>query len=188
MATLMYFFRGCGCAVFNRMAPWECIVSDLKIIVTSGGKNLELGRRVQSAASGIGKSSKIIQLDNYELPIYTRANKDDNPKGLRALIDDLEGPSPWMMLLPEYNGGLPPVWINALTWISVDYADFRSLFNRRKIAIGTASGGHGWKALAAMREQFAHLGSDVVGRYIRDAKGSPASEESIMDALSRLDL
>ena len=89
------------------MAPWECVVSDLKIIVTSGGKNLELGRRVQSAASGIGKSSKIIQLDDYELPIYTRANKGVNPKELRALIDDLEGPSPWMVLLPEYNGGLP---------------------------------------------------------------------------------
>ena len=100
----------------------------------------------------------------------------------------MEGTSPWIVLLPEYNGGLPPVWINALTWISVDYEDFRSLFNRRKVVIGTASGGHGWKALAAMREQFAHLGSDVVGRYLRDAKSSPASEESIVDALSRLGL
>ena len=36
-----------------------------------------------------------------------------------------------------------------------------------------------------MREQFAHLGSDVVGRYLRD-KSPSASEESIMDALSRL--
>ena len=44
------------------------------------------------------------------------------------------------------------------------------------------------EGLAAMREQFAHLGSDVVGRYLRDAKSSPASEESIMDALSRLGL
>ena len=170
------------------MAPGQSVVSDLKIIVTSGGKNLELGKRVQLVASGLGKTSKIIELDNYEMPIYTRANKEYNPKELHALIDNLEGPSPWTVLLPEYNGGLPPIWINALTWISVDYTDFRSLFNRRKIAIGTASGGHGWKALAAMREQFAHLGSDVVGRYIRDAKGSPASEESITDALLRLGL
>ena len=127
------------------MAPWECVVSDLKIIVTSGGKNLELGRIVQSAASGVGKSSQIIQLDDYELPIYTRANKGVNPKELRALIDDLEGPRRgWCSCLSTTVGS--PVWINALTWISVDYADFRSLFNRRKIAIGTASGGHGWKA------------------------------------------
>ena len=54
--------------------------------------------------------------------------------------------------------------------------------------MGTASGGHGWKALAAMREQFAHLGSDVVGRYLRDAKNSPASEDSIIDTLRRLGL
>ena len=47
---------------------------------------------------------------------------------------------------------------------------------------------YGWKALAAMREQFAHLGSDVVGRYLRDAKGAPAKDETIEEILDRLGL
>ena len=184
----MYFFREIANVGFNRKTARHRNMEDLKIIVTSGGRNLDLGKRVKSLVEGMGKTSSIIELDNYEMPIYTRANKNAKLEHLRRLIQNLEGAAPWIVLLPEYNGGLPPVWINALTWISVDYEDFRSLFNRRKVAIGTASGGHGWKALAAMREQFAHLGSDVVGRYLRDAKSSPASEESIMDALSRLGL
>ena len=49
---------------------------DLKIIVTSGGRNLDLGRRVKSLAEGMGKTSAIIELDDYEMPIYTRANKN----------------------------------------------------------------------------------------------------------------
>jgi hypothetical protein len=39
-----------------------------------------------------------------------------------------------------------------------------------------------------MREQFAHLGSDVVGRYLRDAKGAPAKDETIDEILDRLGL
>ena len=158
----------------------------LKIIVATDGKNLELARRVRDIATNRSCDSEIIDFSAYELPLYIRKTTGGDLDALKSLIQSLEGPSPWFVLLPEYNGGLPPVWINALTWLSVQHDDFRKMFNRRRIAIGTASGGHGWKALAAMREQFAHLGSDVVGRYLRDAKGAPAKDETIEDILDRL--
>ena len=163
-------------------------MADLKIIVATDGKNLELARRVRDIATNRMCDSEIIDLSTYELPLYTRKTPDGDLDALNLLIQSLEGPSPWFVLLPEYNGGLPPVWINTLTWLSVQHDDFRKMFNRRRIAIGTASGGHGWKALAAMREQFAHLGSDVVGRYLRDAKGAPAKDETVEDILDRLGL
>lgn len=163
-------------------------MADLKIIVATDGKNLELARRVRDIATNRMYDSEIIDLSTYELPLYTRKTPDGDLDPLNSLIQSLESPSPWFVLLPEYNGGLPPVWINALTWLSVQHDDFRKMFNRRRIAIGTASGGHGWKALAAMREQFAHLGSDVVGRYLRDAKGAPAKDETIEEILDRLGL
>ena len=163
-------------------------MADLKIIVATDGKNLELARRVRDIATNRMCDSEIIDLSTYELPLYTRKTPDGDLDPLNSLIQSLESPSPWFVLLPEYNGGLPPVWINALTWLSVQHDDFRKMFNRRRIAIGTASGGHGWKGLAAMREQFAHLGSDVVGRYLRDAKGAPAKDETIEEILDRLGL
>ena len=163
-------------------------MADLKIIVATDGKNLELARRVRDIATNRMCDSEIIDLSTYELPLYTRKTPDGDLSPLNSLIQSLGSPSPWFVLLPEYNGGLPPVWINALTWLSVQHDDFRKMFNRRRIAIGTASGGHGWKALAAMREQFAHLGSDVVGRYLRDAKGAPAKDETIEEILDRLGL
>ena len=163
-------------------------MANLKIIVATDGKNLELAKKIRDIAMVRMCNSEIVNLSKYELPLYTRKVDDGDSEALNSLIQTLEGSSPWFVLLPEYNGGLPPVWINALTWLSVQYADFRKMFNRRRIAIGTASGGHGWKALAAMREQFAHLGSDVVGRYLRDAKGAPAKDQTIEDILDRLDL
>jgi len=163
-------------------------MTDLKIIATSGGRNFELAKRIEKIAIKLDIESTILELDDYAMPLYTRGTKDASFEALPKLAGDLDGTAPWILLLPEYNGGLPPVWINSLTWLSVHYDDFRALFNRRKVAVGTASGGHGWKALAAMREQFAHLGSDVVGRYLRDAKNSPASEDSIIDTLRRLGL
>ena len=163
-------------------------MANLKIIVATDGKNLQLARRVGDIATNRMCDCEIIDLSAYELPLYTRKTPGGDHEALNSLILSLEDPSPWFVLLPEYNGGLPPVWINALTWLSVQHDDFREMFNRRRIAIGTASGGHGWKALAAMSEQFSHLGSDVVGLYLRDVKGAPAKDETIEDILDRLGL
>ena len=74
-------------------------MDDLKIIVTSGGRNLDLGKRVRSLAEGMGKTSAIIELDDYEMPIYTRANKNEKLEHLRRLIQDLEGAAPWLSLI-----------------------------------------------------------------------------------------
>ncbi|MBJ09470.1 MAG: hypothetical protein CMB63_05625 [Euryarchaeota archaeon] len=90
-------------------------MADLKIIVATDGKNLELARRVRDIAMSRMCDSEIIDLSTYELPLYTSKTSNGDAKELNSLIQALEDSSPWFVLLPEYNGGLPPVWINALT-------------------------------------------------------------------------
>ena len=114
-------------------------MTGLKIIVATDGKNLKLAQRVREIAKGRMCESEIIDLSTYDLPLYTRKTAEKDAEALHSLIKSLDGPHPWFVLLPEYNGGLPPVWINALTWLSVQHDDFRKMFNRRRVAIGTAS-------------------------------------------------
>ena len=163
-------------------------MADFVILIATTGRNRELAEQVMRVASQRDVTAEICDLSSFDLLLYTPANKNLVPAALADLERTLSPQRPWVVLLPEYNGGLPPLWINALTWLSVQGNDFRALFTRRKIGVGTASGGHGWKALAAMREQFAHLGADVVGRYLRHTRDAAAKDETIADVLDRLGL
>ena len=52
--AVMYFFREIANAGFNRKTARHRNMEDLKIIVTSGGRNLDLGKRVKSLVEGMG--------------------------------------------------------------------------------------------------------------------------------------
>ena len=74
-------------------------MADLKIIVATDGKNLELARRVRDIATSRMCDSEIIDLSTYELPLYTRKTPDGDLDALNSLIQSLEGPSPWIGLV-----------------------------------------------------------------------------------------
>jgi NAD(P)H-dependent FMN reductase len=87
---------------------------------------------------------------------------------------------------PEYNGSIPPVLTSAIAWLSVQWDNFRALFNSRPIAIASHSGGGGHTLMVALRLQLAHLGAQVVGRQLVSTAANPAKDESIADLVLRL--
>jgi chromate reductase len=161
--------------------------SDLLLIAASNGENLLLAQRFANAAAARGQRTELLDLTTIALPLFTpRAREVGSPPALPALESQLAGARRWLICAPEYNGSIPPVLTSAIAWLSVQGEDFRSLFNRRPVAIASHSGGGGSTALAALRLQLAHLGADVVGRQLLCSPANPAREESIEDLLSRL--
>ena len=160
---------------------------DVVVIAASNGENLKLAERFAAEARKLGHSSDVVDLTTVDLPLYRpKAEKNGNPADLAGLQARLQSASHWVICAPEYNGSIPPVFSNAVAWLSVQGDDFRTLFNGRPMAIATFSGGGGMELLLSLRIQLTHLGAQVVGRQLLSNYAKPAKDESIHDLLQRL--
>ena len=162
--------------------------NNLLIITASNGENLKLATRFKEASQKLNHSSEILDLTNYNLPIYNprKENKNTIPDQIESLSKQMKSRSHWLICAPEYNGSIPPILTNTIAWLSINNEDFRDLFNGRPIAMATFSGGGGMELLLSLRIQLTHLGAQVVGRQLMSNYNKPAKDESIEDLLARL--
>ena len=159
----------------------------LTVIVASDGNNVQLAQHVATEAGALGLTSSTIQLNAFDLPLFTlQRDAGDPPFGLQDLKSALGEGDAWVVLAPEYNGSMPPTLNNAIAWLSRDGDDFRALFRNRPVALGTHSGGGGPHVVMAMRMQFAYLGCNVIGRSLVVNKHKPVNPDSIRDVLGSL--
>jgi NAD(P)H-dependent FMN reductase len=93
----------------------------------------------------------------------------------------------FIVVAPEYNGVMPPVLNNAISWVSVSTDDWRLAFNEKIVALATHSGGGGAKGLQAMRIQFQHMGANVLSREILTTYEKPLNEEAANNILDQLE-
>ena len=160
---------------------------DVLVLAASNGENLKLAERFADEARKLGSSAEVLDLTLLDLPLYRpKAEKNGNPADLARLQERLMAAPHWVICAPEYNGSIPPVFSNAVAWLSVQGDDFRALFNGRPIAMATFSGGGGMELLLSLRIQLTHLGAQVVGRQLLSNYAKPAKDESIHDLLRRL--
>ena len=160
---------------------------DVLVIAASNGENLKLAERFADETRKLGRSAAVLDLTLQDLPLYRpKAEKNGIPTDLAGLQERLMASPHWVICAPEYNGSIPPVFTNAVAWLSVQGDDFRALFNGRPIAISTFSGGGGMELLVSLRIQLSHLGAQVVGRQLLSNFAKPAKDESIQDLLQRL--
>ena len=162
----------------------------LLVITASNGENLKLADRFLIAAKKLGYSCQLLDLteSKNDLPIFNprQNSKDKTPENLKSINTQMESHSHWVICAPEYNGSIPPILTNAIAWLSVQGKDFRSLFNKRPIAIASFSGGGCMELLLSMRIQLTHLGALVLGRQLAANKTKIAENESINAILNQL--
>ncbi|MAI08994.1 MAG: NADPH-dependent oxidoreductase [Euryarchaeota archaeon] len=163
-------------------------MASIAILAATSDRNLALAQRFAGVFEAEGHAADVIELANMDMPVFTTAHSKEH--GAPASLDDLwarlEAADGWLVCAPEYNGGAPPTLINAITWLSTRWKDFRALFNGRPVALATSSGGGGEYVITAMRNQFLFLGCDVVGRSTIEKSGEDARQESLEDVASRL--
>ncbi len=161
---------------------------DVLVITASNGENLKLANRFIEIGSTKGISSTLIDLTTINLPLFNpRIHSNSNiPDEVNNLSNQMGAIPRWIICAPEYNGSIPPIFTNALAWLSIQETDFRNLFNGRPIAMASFSGGGGMELLLSLRIQLTHLGAQVVGRQLMSNHNKPAKDDSINDLLLRL--
>ena len=162
--------------------------TNLIIISSSNGKNLELSKKFLKKSNELKISSEILDLTELNIPLYNPRihSKNEIPSEIISLKNKLFEIEKWIICAPEYNGSIPPILSNFIAWLSISGDDFRDLFNGQPIAIATFSGGPGIELVTSLRIQLSHLGSQVVGRHLSANYSKPADERTIEDILQRL--
>ena len=102
------------------------------------------------------------------------------------IFGDLSMTKGLIFCAPEYNGGVPPVLSNAITWVTVKTPEWRDAFTGKFALIATSSGGQGTRFLTAFRSQLEHLGVNVSARTISHQQEKPLKEDSVKNILQGL--
>ena len=133
-------------------------------------------------------NAKVVDLTQLYWPVYTPETEEDSTAvpDTSALSDLISDAPALVVCAPEYNGVMPPVLNNCIAWLSVQSDDFRLLFNNKTVLLATHSGGGGAHCLMAMRQQFSHLGSNVIGRSMTLNKSKEFSQSTMDDLVNRV--
>ena len=117
-----------------------------------------MGRRLEAA----GVSVNAIDLGDFDLPIFNEDLEPDQvPEAAGRLAELWRSHDIVFIATPEYNGGVPPLLVNAVTWISRQRP---SPFRHAIFGIGgVSSGRYGtiW-SLSHLRESLTKVGALVV--------------------------
>ena len=84
-------------------------------------------------------SVSIIDLVDVDLPLYSSKVQAEQgmPSQLDALFDSCQSADGFVIVAPEYNGGIPPVLTNAIAWLSVKGEQWRDAFNAKVVGLAS---------------------------------------------------
>ena len=139
----------------------------LLIISATSRNNLILAKNLESICTNLNVNNELINLEEYNIPLYTPIEQNKSfPVPIESIMKKFIKASGFIICSPEYNGSIPPVFTNIISWLSVMDSDWRLVFNGKIGLIATYSGGGGNNLLQSLRIQLNHLGTLVLPRTI----------------------
>src|SRR5690242_13475558 len=86
----------------------------------TGAINEVLRRHMSRKLREAGVDVTDLDLRDFELPIFNQDIEDsgNTPEAARRLADIFRGHDIVFLATPEYNGGVPPLVVNMLAWVS----------------------------------------------------------------------
>ena len=160
-------------------------MSHILIIAATSDLNLDLAKNLQVLLSDLGQEAEILELEKLKLPLFGSENRPATDTA-EKLTDQMIDASAFIVCAPEYNGGVPPILSNAITWITVQTKNWRDAFNSKWALISTHSAGSGYRFLTAFRSQLEYLGSNVLARTIAVSDEKPLDKDSAKRILQGL--
>ena len=160
-------------------------MSHILIISATSDLNLDLAKDLQVLLSDLGQEAEILELEKLKLPLFGSENRPATDTA-EKLTDQMIDASAFIVCAPEYNGGVPPILSNAITWITVQTKNWRDAFNSKWALISTHSAGSGYRFLTAFRSQLEYLGSNVLARTIAVSDENPLDKDSAKRILQGL--
>ncbi len=164
-------------------------MSKIGILVASSNNNLKLGQRLAQLASEQNVETELINLVDLNLPLYNTIEEEKNgiPETATLLAEKILSLKAFIIVAPEYNGVMPAVLNNAMSWTSRATENWRDAFNEKTVGLATHSGGGGTKVLQAMRIQFQHLGANILARELLTSYEKALNEDSAKNMITQLE-
>jgi len=129
--------------------------------IRKGSNNRMLQAHMGEKLAAAGVSVNAIDLGDFDLPIFNEDLEDNMPEAAVQLAELWRSHDIVFIASPEYNGGVPPLLVNAITWISRQRP---SPFRNAIFGIGgVSSGKYGtiW-SLSHLRDSLSKVGALVV--------------------------
>ena len=162
-------------------------MKNILIVSATSGKNYKLATEIELLLSTKNINYKLINLDNFLIPLYSPLIEEKTESKDIKKIDDLfQKADSFIFCSPEYNGSIPPILTNIIAWISVKSPNWRSAFNGKSALICTHSGGAGNNLISSLRTQLNHLGTIVIPKTISKTNNEPLKEELVSKILDQL--
>jgi chromate reductase, NAD(P)H dehydrogenase (quinone) len=146
-----------------------------------GSVNEILRRHVSRELRAAGVAVTDLSLADFEMPIFNEdLEAEHTPESARLLAEAFRTHDIVFLATPEYNGGVPPLVVNTVTWLSRQKP---SPFRHAVFGIGgVSSGKYGtiW-SLSHLRDSLSKIGGLVVPTLLGigpdseafDAEGAP---------------
>jgi NAD(P)H-dependent FMN reductase len=130
--------------------------------IRKGSYNRMLQKHVGRKLAQAGVDVNEIDLADFEMPVFNEDLEPDRvPEAAARLADLWRSHDIVFIASPEYNGGVPPLTVNTITWLSRQKP---SPFRHAIFGIGgVSSGKYGtiW-AISHLRDSLSKLGALVV--------------------------
>ena len=157
------------------------------IVSATSRNNLILANNFKSLFDNINIVVDIVNLEEYNIPLYTPIEeKNSIPGQMESIQKKFVEASGFIICAPEYNGSIPPVLSNIISWLSVMGDDWRLVFNGKIGLMATHSGGGGNNLLQSLRIQLNHLGVVVLARSIVVNKKIEFDPQSAKEKINKL--
>ena len=137
------------------------------IISATSRNNLILAKNINKICNNFDINTELMNIEEYDIPLYTPIQQDKSiPEEMELIMEKFIKVVGFIICAPEYNGSMPPVLTNIISWLSVMGGDWRLAFNGKVGLLATHSGGGGNNLLQSLRIQLNHLGILVLPRSI----------------------
>lgn len=145
--------------------------------IRTGSLNKQLQHAMDARLRAAGVAVSTISLADFEMPIFNEDLEPDNvPHAAGQLADLFRSHDIVFIATPEYNGGLPPLIVNTIAWLSRQKP---SPFRHAVFGIGgVSSGRYGtiW-AQSHLRDSLSKIGALVVPTLLGVGPASSAFAE-----------
>tara|TARA_Y100000996_G_scaffold178154_1_gene139032 strand:- start:1185 stop:1691 length:507 start_codon:yes stop_codon:yes gene_type:complete len=161
-----------------------------KILIVSAtkGENYILAKKIHDLCEP-NISKKYISLEDYDLPLFKASNyndlKDKHSEVIKLITDELVNANGLIICAPEYNGNIPPILANTISWISVSTDYWRDAFINKFALIATNSGGPAVKYSISLKNQLEHLGMIVMPQYISVSSNNPLNDQNVQKKIKQ---
>lgn len=147
--------------------------------------NKKLAALAAKTAEDLGAASTLIDLKDFEMPIYDGDLEADggypeNAKRLKQLFVEHDG---FFIASPEYNSSISPLLKNTLDWVSRPHSNDEPMlwaYDGNVAALGSVAPGAmgGMRGLVPLRMMLGNIGVNVVPNQVAIPNGMAVFDEA----------